>query len=69
MTDTGESFFDLGMRLSTAYKSYFTELTDLDGARLSAFTAEVDESVEDQARLESANAEPFAEYLHNYLAK
>ncbi len=69
MTDTGESFFDLGMRLSTAYKSYFTELTDLDGSRLSAFAAEVDESVEDQARLESANAEPFAEYLHKYLAK
>ncbi len=67
MRDTGESFFDLGLRMSQTYKSYFTELQPPSSPRLAEFAAEAEASVEAQQRLEAAKSEPFGEYLAKYL--
>ena len=68
MRETGESFFDIGLRMSNTYKAYFTELHPPDEARIAAFTAEAEVSLEAQARLEAAKQPPFREYLAQYLA-
>lgn len=68
MRDTGESFFDIALRMSNTYKSYFTELHPLNEARTAEFAAEAETSLEAQARLEAAKQEPFADYLAKYLA-
>jgi glutamate--cysteine ligase len=65
---TGESFFELALRMSRNYKQYFTELTAPDAARLAAFAAESQESLAAQARLEAAPQEPFRDYLARYFA-
>ncbi|HVP33083.1 MAG TPA: glutamate--cysteine ligase, partial [Steroidobacteraceae bacterium] len=54
MRDTGESFFDIALRMSRTYKSYFTELQPLNEARSREFAVEADGSLEAQARLEAA---------------
>jgi glutamate--cysteine ligase len=69
MRDTGESFFDLALRMSRTYKSYFTELTAPDATHLAGFTAEAEASLEAQARLEAAPQPPFRDYLAAYLAE
>jgi len=68
MRTTGESFVDLALRMSRTYKSYFTELHPPNAARLAAFTAEAEASLEAQDRAEAAPQEPFREYLAKYLA-
>ena len=68
MQDTGESFFELALRMSNTYKSYFTEIVPLEESRLAGFTQEVEESLEAQQRLEAAPQAPFREYLAGYLA-
>jgi len=68
MRDTGESFFDIALRMSKTYKSYFTELHPLNEARAGEFAAEAEASLEAQASLEAATQEPFADYLAKYLA-
>jgi len=68
LRDTGESFFELGLRMSNTYKSYFTELKPPDDARLDDFRVEAEASLEAQARLEAAPQKPFREYLAEYLA-
>ena len=68
MRDTGESFFDIALRMSKTYKSYFTELHPLNEARAGEFAAEAEASLEAQASLEAAKQEPFADYLAKYLA-
>jgi glutamate--cysteine ligase len=68
MRDSGESFFDIALRMSHTYKSYFTELHPPNPARVEEFTAEAEASLEAQARLEAAPQEPFGEYLAKYLA-
>jgi glutamate--cysteine ligase len=69
MRDSGESFFELGLRVSRTYKSYFTELNPPDEARIAEFTAEAEASLEAQARLEAAPQPPFRDYLAAYLAE
>ncbi len=68
MRDTGESFFDIALRMSHTYKSYFTELHPPNEARSGEFAGEAEASLEAQARLEAAKQEPFADYLAKYLA-
>jgi len=68
MRDTGESFFDIALRMSKTYKSYFTELHPPNEARSAEFAAEAEASLEAQARLEAATQEPFRDYLARYLA-
>ncbi len=68
MRDTGESFFDIALRMSRSYKAYFTALHAPNEARTAEFAAEAEQSLEAQARLEAAKQEPFREYLAKYLA-
>jgi glutamate--cysteine ligase len=68
MRQTGESFFELALRMSRAYKEYFTDLKAPDEARLAAFAVEAQQSLEAQQRLEAAPQEPFRAYLARYLA-
>lgn len=68
LTATGESFFELAMRMSHTYRGYFNELASLDDARLARFQEEVAQSLEDQQRLERSTQVPFDEYLAGYLA-
>ena len=68
MQETGESFFDIALRMSNTYKAYFTELHSPDEARIAAFTAEAEASLAAQARLEAEPQPPFREYLARYLA-
>jgi glutamate--cysteine ligase len=67
MQGTGESFFELALRMSQTYKAYFTELNPPDEARIAEFTAEAEVSLEAQARAEAARQPPFRDYLAAYL--
>jgi glutamate--cysteine ligase len=68
MQETGESFFDLALRMSKTYKQYFTELHEPDEPRLAEFKAEAEGSLEAHERLEAAPQKPFREYLAEYFA-
>jgi len=68
MQGTGESFFELALRMSRTYKSYFTELHPPNETRIQEFTAEAEASLEAQAEIEAAPQAPFREYLAAYLA-
>ena len=68
LRETGESFFDLALRMSRQHKAYFLDLHPPNAGRLAEFAAEARESLEQAARLEAAPREPFDEYLARYLA-
>jgi glutamate--cysteine ligase len=68
MRETGESFFDLALRMSRTYKQYFTELHEPNEVRLAGFKQEAEESLEAHARLEAQPQKPFREYLADYFA-
>ena len=68
MQETGESFFDLALRMSKTYKQYFTELHEPDEPRLAEFEAQAEASLEAHERLEAAPQKPFREYLADYFA-
>ncbi len=68
LRDTGESFFDLALRLSRQHKAYFLVLYPPNAARLAEFAGEAAESLEAARALEAAPRGDFGEYLANYLA-
>ncbi len=68
MKDTGESFFELALRMSRTYKQYFTELHVPNEARLGEFREQAEASLEAHERLEAAPQKPFREYLADYFA-
>jgi glutamate--cysteine ligase len=68
LRETGESFFDLALRMSRQHKAYFLDLHAPNPARLDEFAAEARESLEQAARIDAAPREPFDEYLARYLA-
>lgn len=65
---TGESFFDLALRMSNAHRSYFLDLHPPNDGRLKEFASEAEESLAAQQRLERAEQEPFGTYLARYFA-
>ena len=69
---SGESFFDLALRISAEHKSYFLELYPPNEQRLAEFAAEATESLQAQEATESADRSaqgvPFDVYLQQYLA-
>ena len=67
LRSTGESFFDLALRMSGLHKAYFLDLHVPNDARLDEFAAEAEESLEAQDRREAAEREPFEVYLAKYL--
>jgi len=68
LRDTGESFFDLALRMSATHKTYFLDLYAPDEARLREFAGEAAQSHEDAAAAERASTGSFEAYLANYLA-
>ena len=68
LRDTGESFFDLALRMSATHKTYFLDLYAPDEARLREFAGEAAQSHEDAAAVERASTGSFEEYLAGYLA-
>jgi glutamate--cysteine ligase len=68
MRATGESFFQLALRMSSAHKAYFLELHPPNEQRLAEFRAQAEESLRAQERIEAADRQSFDEYLARYLA-
>jgi glutamate--cysteine ligase len=68
METTGESFFDLALRMSAAHKSYFLDLYTPNPARLSELALEAEESLRRQREIETTEREPFEAYLTRYFA-
>jgi glutamate--cysteine ligase len=68
MRQTGESFFQLALRMSKLHKDYFLGLYPPNESRLGEFAAEAQESLEAQRSIEAADRENFDAYLAHYLA-
>ena len=64
----GESFFDLGLRMSAAHKAYFLDLYPPNAERLREFAQEAGESVAAQRAIEAGDRGTFEEYLTRYFA-
>jgi glutamate--cysteine ligase len=68
MRTTGESFFQLALRMSEAHKSYFLELHPPNEQRLAEFRSAAEESLRAQAAIEAADTLSFDDYLRKYFA-
>ena len=66
MQDTGESFFDLALRVSAEHKKYFLDLYSPNVERLAEFSRAAEESLVAQKTLETVQAPPFDAYLAQY---
>ncbi|HKT72593.1 MAG TPA: glutamate--cysteine ligase [Steroidobacteraceae bacterium] len=69
LTSTGESFFDLALRMSGAHKEYILDLYPPNQARLAQFGEAAQDSLRAQASIEAADTGTFEEYLARYFAK
>ncbi len=67
MRQTGESFFELALRMSNLHKDYFLGLYPPNDRRLGEFAAAAQESHEAQARIEASDKVDFETYLARYL--
>jgi glutamate--cysteine ligase len=68
MRQTGESFFQLALRMSNLHKDYFLGLYPPNESRLGEFAAEARDSLEAQRSIEAADTTDFDTYLAHYLA-
>jgi glutamate--cysteine ligase len=68
LRDTGESFFDLALRMSEAHKRYFLDLYAPNDERLREFADEAEQSLADAAALEARDQGSFDDYLARYLS-
>ena len=68
MRQTGETFFQLALRMSRLHKDYFLGLYPPNESRLREFAAEAQESREAQRNIEAADDTDFDTYLAHYLA-
>src|SRR5579872_4331347 len=66
LTDTGEPFFDLALRMSATHKGYLLDLYPPNEARLREFAAEAEESITRQRAIEAADQGTFDEFLARY---
>jgi gamma-glutamylcysteine synthetase len=69
MRQSGESFFDLALRMSRMHKDYFLDLYPPNESRLAEFAEAATASHEEQARIEAADKVDFDTYLRRYLAE
>jgi glutamate--cysteine ligase len=65
---TGESFFDLALRMSAAHKAYFLDLYTPNAERLAELATEAEESLQKQRSIEAADSGSFESYLARYFA-
>jgi len=68
MRQSGESFFQLALRMSNLHKDYFLGLYPPNERRLKEFAAAAGESHQAQARIEASDKSGFDAYLARYLA-
>ncbi|MEO8063456.1 MAG: glutamate--cysteine ligase [Pseudomonadota bacterium] len=68
LENTGESFFDLALRMSRLHKEYFLALHAPNVGRQAEFRNEADESLRAQAHIEASDRMSFAQYLAEYSA-
>ena len=69
MADTGETFFELALRMSKLHKEYFLDLYTPNQARLREFAASAQESLARQREIEAADRESFDDYLARYFSQ
>jgi glutamate--cysteine ligase len=68
LESTGESFFDLALRMSKAHKEYFLALYPPNVERQAEFRAAAEESLRAQASVEASDRMSFEQYLAEYFA-
>ena len=68
LTSSGESFFDLALRMSVTHKDYFLDLYAPNDARLREFGAEAEESLARQRAIETKDSGTFEAFLARYFA-
>jgi glutamate--cysteine ligase len=68
LESTGESFFDLALRMSRLHKEYFLALYPPNVERQAEFRVAAEESLRAQQAIESADKISFEQYLANYAA-
>ena len=68
LTTSGESFFDLALRMSVTHKDYFLELYPPNDARLAEFGAGAEESLAKQRAIEASDSGTFEQFLARYFA-
>jgi glutamate--cysteine ligase len=68
MRQTGETFFQLALRMSKLHKDYFLGLYPPNESRLGEFAAEARQSLEAQRSIEASDKINFDTYLAHYLA-
>ncbi|MFZ0551638.1 MAG: glutamate--cysteine ligase [Steroidobacteraceae bacterium] len=66
LSDTGEPFFDLALRMSATHKGYFLDLHPPNEARLQELAAEAQESLTRQRAIEAADQGTFDDFLARY---
>jgi glutamate--cysteine ligase len=66
---TGESFFELALRMSATHKAYFMDLYSPNEARVREFSEGAAESLEKQRAIEVADRGTFEEYLAKYFER
>jgi glutamate--cysteine ligase len=65
---TGESFLDIGLRMSRLHRSYFLDLYSPNESRQLEFAQEAEASLVEQERIEAADRLSFDQYLARYFA-
>ncbi len=68
MRRQGSSFFELALWMSQMHRDYFLELHPPNPGRLAELRTEADDSLEEQARIETADKLPFREFVARYFA-
>jgi glutamate--cysteine ligase len=68
MRQTGESFFQLALRMSNLHKDYFLGLYPPNESRLGEFAADARDSLEAQRSIEASDRTDFDTYLARYLS-
>jgi glutamate--cysteine ligase len=68
MRQTGETFFQLALRMSKLHKDYFLGLYPPNERRLAEFAAEARDSLEAQLSIEASDKIDFDSYLAHYSA-
>jgi glutamate--cysteine ligase len=69
MRQSGESFFELALRVSRMHKDYFLDLYPPNESRLAEFAEAATASHEEQARIEATDKVDLDTYLRRYLAE
>jgi glutamate--cysteine ligase len=68
LEQTGESFFDLALRMSRLHKEYFLALYSPNVQRQAEFAAAAEESLAAQAAIEAKDGISFEQYLSEYVS-